>query len=228
MNIRPGTHIVITVDMDPLRETIDVKNSTVHDIVGERIVAAQTDPPLLKSYLDKTVYITYLEKEEGRPLRYGFPARVLEFIKDYRLTSSETAGAMVLMPEADAEPHNLRMFYRLEPPSNSGLDIYVNEERTNIIDISLGGANFSHNRSAPLQVNAVVGIVLSIDGTETRIDAQVLRIREPESDRLKKSLELVSIFFLNMPGSIKNMLSRKIRDIERKMRFEDKFYKDSI
>jgi len=54
-----------------------------------------------------------------------------------------------------------------------------------------------------------------------------LRVREPENDRLKKSIELVSVYFINMPGSTKNALSRKIRDIERAMRFENKFYKNS-
>lgn len=227
MNIKPGMHIAITVDMDPLRETIDIKNSIVHDIVDRKIVAAQTDPPLLKSYLNRTIYITYLEKEAGKPVRYGFPAKVLEFIKDYRLTSSEMTQAIVLIQEAETEQYNLRMFYRLEPPSNSGLDIYVGGEKVSIIDISIGGANFSHSRSGPLQTNETVKIVLGIDGKETKIDAQVLRVREPESDRLKKSLELVSVYFLNMPGSTKNALSRKIRDIERAMRFENKFYKNS-
>jgi hypothetical protein len=220
-------HIAITVDMDPLRETIDIKNSIVHDIVDRKIVAAQTDPPLLKSYLNRTIYITYLEKEAGKPVRYGFPAKVLEFIKDYRLTSSEMTQAIVLIQEAETEQYNLRMFYRLEPPSNSGLDIYIGGEKVSIIDISIGGANFSHSRSGPLQTNETVKIVLGIDGTETKIDARVLRVREPESDRLKKSLELVSVYFLNMPGSTKNALSRKIRDIERAMRFENKFYKNS-
>lgn len=226
MNIKPGMHIAITVDMDPLRETIDIKNSIVHDIVDRKIVAAQTDPPLLKSYLNRTIYITYLEKEAGKPVRYGFPAKVLEFIKDYRLTSSEMTQAIVLIQEAETEQYNLRMFYRLEPPSNSGLDIYIGGEKVSIIDISIGGANFSHSRSGPLQTNETVKIVLGIDGTETKIDARVLRVREPESDRLKKSLELVSVYFLNMPGSTKNALSRKIRDIERAMRFENKFYKN--
>jgi len=227
LNIKPGMHIAITVDMDPLRETIDIKNSIVHDIVDRKIVAAQTDPPLLKSYLNRTIYITYLEKEAGKPVRYGFPAKVLEFIKDYRLTSSEMTQAIVLIQEAETEQYNLRMFYRLEPPSNSGLDIYIGGEKVSIIDISIGGANFSHSRSRPLQTNETVKIVLGIDGTETKIDARVLRVREPESDRLKKSLELVSVYFLNMPGSTKNALSRKIRDIERAMRFENKFYKNS-
>ena len=227
MNVKPGTHIAITVDMDPLRETIDVKNSMVHDVAGEKIVVAQTDPPILKSYLNRIVYITYLGKEEGRPLRHGFPARALEFVKDYKLRSSGTTQAIVLTQEADAAPYNLRMFYRLEPPSNSGLDIYIDGERAGILDISIGGASFSHKRNTPFQTNSTIGIILSIDGAETRIDAQVLRVREPESNRLKKSLELVSVSFLNMPGSTKNTLSRKIRDIERKMRFENKFYKGS-
>jgi hypothetical protein len=225
VNVKPGTHIAITVDMDPLRETIDVKNSMVHDVAGEKIIVAQTEPPILKSYLNRIVYITYLGKEKGKPLRYGFPARALEFVKDYKLSSSETTQAIVLTQEADAEPYNLRMFYRLEPPSNSGLDIYIDGERTGILDISIGGASFSHKRNTPFQTNSTIGIILSIDGAETRIDAQVLRVREPESNRLKKSLELVSVSFLNMPGSTKNTLSRKIRDIERKMRFENKFRK---
>ena len=48
-----------------------------------------------------------------------------------------------------------------------------------------------------------------------------MRIKEPENERVKKSLEFVSIQFLNVDGHIKNELGRKIRDVERDLRYKE-------
>ena len=85
MEIKPGMTINMIINIDYRKEIVETKNSIVHDIVGNKIIIAQTDPPISRTKTNKEVYATYLEKEGGRPVRYGFPAKIVEFIKDFEL-----------------------------------------------------------------------------------------------------------------------------------------------
>ena len=221
MNLRPGLTVNIIVNIDYRKEIVETKNSIVHEIDGKRVIIAQPDPPISRTNMGKEVYVTYLHKEEGRPVRQGFAARIVDFVKDYTLASDKTAQAVVLLRVGKTEPYNLRMFYRLEPPSNCGLDIFVNGNKVSILDVSIGGASFSHGKVYPFKVNEEVKIILVIGDRASQVDARVVRIWEPESEKMKKSLELVSIQFLELDGHIKNELGRKIRDVERELRYKE-------
>ncbi len=221
MEIKPGLSVSIIINIDYRKEVVETKNSIVHDVLGEKIVIAQTDPPISRTYIDKEVYVTYLYKEGEKPTRYGFPARIIEFVKEYELTAQQKTQAVVLHRKGLREQYNLRMFYRLEPPSNCGIDIFVNGTRVSILDISIGGASFSHNKIYPFKTNQEASVILVIGERASQITSKVVRIWSPDDDRMKKSLEFVSIQFLDMNGHIKNELGRKIRDVERSLRSKE-------
>jgi hypothetical protein len=220
MEIKPGMSISMIINIDYRKEIVETKNSIVHVMVGNKIIIAQTDPPISRTKTNKEVYATYLEKEGGRPVRYGFPAKIVEFIKDFELSSREKTQAVVLLREGLREPYNLRMFYRLEPPSNCGIDIFVNGIKVSILDISIGGASFSHNKIYPFKMNEETKIILVIGERASQIESKVVRVWEPENENVKRSLEFVSIQFLDMNGHIKNELGRKIQDVERDLRYK--------
>lgn len=221
MEIKPGMTISIIINIDYRKEIVETRNSIVHDVIGNKIVIAQTDPPISRTKTNKEVYITYLEKEGGKPVRYGFSAKIIDFIKDFELSSLEKTQAVVLLREGLREPYNIRMFYRLEPPSNCGIDIFVNGIKVTILDVSIGGASFSHNKIYPFKMNEETKIILVIGEIASQIEAKVIRVWEPENEKVKKSLEFVSIQFLDMNGHMKNELSRKIRDVERGLRYKE-------
>jgi hypothetical protein len=221
MEIKPGVTVNIIISIDYRKEIVETKNSIVHDVTGSRIVIAQTDPPISRTNINKEVFATYLEKAGDGHARYGFPAKIAEFIKDYELSSKQKTQAVVLLREGLREPYNLRMFYRLEPPGNCGIDIFVNGNKVSILDISIGGASFSHNRIYPFKANEDIKIILVIGERASQIESKVVRVWEPENEKVKKNLEFVSIRFLDMNGHIKNELSRKIRDIERDLRYKE-------
>jgi hypothetical protein len=221
MEIKPGMTVNIIINIDYRKEVVETKNSIVHDVIGNKIIIAQTDPPISRTNTNKDVFATYLEKEGGKTARYGFPAKIIEFIKEYELAAQQKAQAVVLLREGLREPYNLRMFYRLEPPSNCGIDIFVNGNKVSILDVSIGGASFSHNKIYPFKMNEEIKIILVIGEIASQIEAKVVRAWEPENEKVKKSLEFVSIQFLDMKGHIKNELGRKIRDIERGLRYKE-------
>jgi hypothetical protein len=221
MEIKPGTTVNIIINIDYRKETVETKNSIVHDVIGNKIVVAQTDPPISRTNTNKDVFATYLEKEGGKTARFGFSAKIIEFIKEYELAAQQKVQAVVLLREGLREPYNLRMFYRLEPPSNCGIDIFVNGSKVSLLDVSIGGASFSHNRIYPFRVNEEANIILVIGERASQIESKVVRVWEPENEKVKKTLEFVSIQFLDMNGHIKNELGRRIRDIERDLHYKE-------
>ncbi|MBA4390196.1 MAG: hypothetical protein C0399_04585 [Syntrophus sp. (in: bacteria)] len=221
MEIKPGLTVNIVINIDYRKEIVETKNSIIHDIIEKRIIVAQPDPPISRTHIKENVYVTYLEKEQGKPVRYGFSAKIMDFIKDYELASQQTTQAIELFKESRPEPYNLRMFYRLEPPGNCGIDIFVEGNKVTILDVSIGGARFSHNKTHHFKENEEVKIVLVVGERIYQIDSRVVRIHEPENEKVKKSLEFVSIQFLNVDGHIKNELGRKIRDVERDLRYKE-------
>lgn len=221
MEIKPGLTVNIIINIDYRKEIVETKNSIIHDIIENKIIVDQPNPAISRTHIGEDIFVTYLEKDQGKFTRYGFLAKIIDFIKDYELASQQTTQAIELRKLGRPEPYNLRMFYRLEPPGNCGIDIFVNGNRVTIMDISIGGASFSHNKTHHFKDKEEIKIVLVVGERIYQIESRVVRIHEPENERVKKSLEFVSIQFINLDGHIKNDLGRKIRDIEREIRYKE-------
>lgn len=90
----------------------------------------------------------------------------------------------------------------------------------NILDISIGGAKFTHRKDQLVKPEEILEIILQVDEENFDIEAQVVRIL-PVGGRMAKKLESVSVQFLNLDMNTKDLLSKKIRDIEREMRYRE-------
>jgi len=221
MNIRPGLNINIIVNINHMRETVDVGNSIIHEMAGDRMIVAQTDPPISRTHRGKELFVTFLDRSDGQPRRFGFPAIVVEFIKEFALSSSLKVQALVLKKAGAFEEYNLRMFYRLEPPTDCGIRISVDGKGVNLIDISIGGAKFSHEKVFPFEIGAPVKLSLYVDDVPYTVEAKVLRVWQPDNERIRKTVALASVQFTDMEAHLKNVLARKIRDIKREMRYKE-------
>jgi hypothetical protein len=223
MTVRPGQNVTIVLKADIRKEALDVRNSTVYDTQGANILVAQTQPPIRADSTGQSVIVTYMAREKGRPVRNGFHARILGFIADYELSAGNTVKAVILEQKKEAEPYNLRMYYRIEPPSNSNIDIVVNGKKVNLLDISMRGARFSHSGIGPFELGTSVKVTLRIDDQEFQIEAKPLRIWHQNDGRNAPNLEFVSVEFPTIEQKVMDLLGRKIIDIERKLRFREIF-----
>jgi hypothetical protein len=214
MKIRPGSSTKVVTEIDPAKDKIRVGASTVYEIKGSTVVLAQTDPPIPRSMLNGQVTVTYLVKEKGDMVRYGFTARVTEFI-EYSLSSGRPVKAVVVDKTGDPAPYSIRMFYRVAPTARSRLNMSVLGTRVSVLDISLGGARFSFRKPLVLQSNSVVAVRLEIDGRFHSLDALILRIWTGESQGFSGRLNFASAEFVEINKSVEHALSRKIHDIER-------------
>ena len=221
MIIKPGSNIRLVTDIDLARERIHVKSTTVYDINGSFIILAQTDPPVLKSMLHKEVIVTYLKHDKDGMVRYGFPAKIMDFVESYKLSESQYAKAIVVSRKAEAAPYSIRMFFRVEPTSQSNITLTVEYTQVNILDISLGGVKFSHDRRLPINPNTVVGITIGIDGKPHQLQARILRTWEPDNERLRGTMRFTSAEFLHMHKTMEHELSRKIHQIQAEDRLKE-------
>jgi len=65
-----------------------------------------------------------------------------DLIPDYTISSGQTAEALVIKKLNDLEPIDFRMYFRVSPPSETDLRLFLKEEKVNLLDISIGGAKF--------------------------------------------------------------------------------------
>lgn len=220
MKIRPGLNVNIIISVDHMREVLDVGNSIIHEVSGDSLIIAQTDPPISRTRLGTEIFVTFLEKVSGEAKRYGFAATVTDFTRDFELSSSLKVQGVILKKAGDYEEYNLRMFYRLEPPGNCGIEIFLGGKKVNLIDISIGGARFSFDKIPSLQPNDTVQLSIVIEHSRYPVEAKILRLWEPDNERIRKTLDLASVQFMGTKPDMKNLLARKIRDVERQMRYK--------
>jgi hypothetical protein len=214
MDIRPGLNVRIVTDVDLTRERIFVKASTVYDVKGRTAILAQTDPPILKSMLNKDITITYLKRKSDAMERHGFLAKIVEFI-DYSLDSGKMVKALEVEEIGEARPYNIRMFYRVTPTAHDGLTMEIDGTPINVLDFSLGGAKLSCDRSVRLKTDSVVNASIETGGRTYTVKARVIRTWDGESEGFSRNLRLASIEFVNMDRTTEQALLQKIQDIER-------------
>ena len=221
MNISQGSNVDVVVDFDWSEEIIDVRSATVYDLDDQRIILSQTSPTTATyNNIGKEVKVTYLAKEKDSPARYCITGKLVEIVSDYKLPGSETGEALIIIRESGYERFNLRLYYRLKPPTDSGIVLFLNEEEVNIIDISIGGSKFTHRKDHPVKLKETLKLILQVNEQSLDVEAQVVRIL-PVSGRMARKLETVAVQFLNLDRKMKELLSKKIRDIEREMRYRE-------
>jgi hypothetical protein len=220
--LKPGLSISLVINTDIIREINDIRTSTLHDIIGKKLIIAQPDPALSAIRLNKIITISFLGLEGGKPVRYGFRARIVEFVKEYQLSSSQKAPAIVLQQQTIPEHYNLRMFYRIHPPSNCGLEISVYKHPLGIIDISIGGTLVSATRSQHREFNFEEGqtiqVILTLDENHFILEAEIKRISYPENKKRSRELVFIALQFINRDRELDRIMGVKLFEIQRDLR----------
>jgi hypothetical protein len=220
--LKPGLAISLVVHSDIKREIYDIRTSTLHDIDGRKLIIAQPDPALLTTRLNKSIIISFLTEEKTNPVRYGFQAKIVDFIKEYQLSSSQTAPAIVIQQKTIPEHYNLRMYFRIQPPSNSGFQLSVYDQPMGIINISIGGALISITNGQLVEFNFEIGkmikAVLTIDEQPFILKAQIKRISYPDNQKWSRELVFVALQFEDRTQELDQILGGKIIDIQRELR----------
>jgi len=86
LSMGPGYSVDLVLNMDLLKDTIDVRKSIIYDVEGNNFVLSQTTPTIKKYDIGKFVHVTHLKRQGGEYVRHGFSGKLIETIKDYDLT----------------------------------------------------------------------------------------------------------------------------------------------
>jgi hypothetical protein len=215
MNIAPGSNVEIILEMDVLKEKIDVRRAIIHDIEGDRYILSQTTPPVRPSDIGKDARVTRLTRKGDQLHRRGFSGKLEEILREYPLNASRTVPALCIRKTSAFETYNLRMHYRVRPGSEWSTRIEVDSMPVNLIDISIGGALFSHGIETPFEYNRAVQVTYTgSDGTRHPIPAVVRRVWTPHDARCS-GLEFVALRFTHLDRELERELSREIMEIQR-------------
>ena len=114
-----------------------IRPSSIQDILDDRIVFLQIAPPLLPSYIGKTILITYLTRED-RLIRRCFRARVVEIREGY-VTVGRGFPVIIVTNISPSEECDLRVHERHQP--QQAMKILLGTDYLEFIDISASGAH---------------------------------------------------------------------------------------
>ncbi len=223
--ITPGSSVDLIFESDYHRSSFRVLNALVYEVTDRKIILSQTSPPLTPGHVRQAVIVTYCTREAGQAERFGFTTRITGLMDDYQMASRSTAAAIVLERKTEPEQMNIRLHFRIQPKSDSGMALYDRGNKLNLIDISVGGARFSRDTVEELHPGDRMPLQLHIDDRIVDIDAGVVRswIAIP-AGRTKKS-QFVAVRFSPRTTELEQILSNKIMAIERQRLAEGKLYK---
>ena len=135
--LKAGTRLDIVFENEIAKTNAHYMKALVYDYEDDVITIS---PALNKIFLDRRILVTFLVNIEGRILRFGFPASLINFIATYQIASGNDVEALQIKKYADPEPADFRMYFRVRLPSKSDLSLFLKEEKVNLMDISIGGA----------------------------------------------------------------------------------------
>lgn len=218
MVIKPGSIITVVMETNPAEETTDLRTAIIYDIFDKKIIFSQTEPPIPASHLKKTISVSHLTRQRKGAVRQGFSAKIIEFIKAFQLSPGQQVPAIVVLPKTQSQEINFRACYRITPPCSSGLGLSLSWYPLNLLNISIGGAAFSHNYGFSLAPGMFINLILTIGGNEHEVEAVIRRISFPEDQHGVGGLKFISIEFSRISMQTKHALGKKLIDIQREIR----------
>ncbi len=215
--VRPGLNIEFVFHSDYIKDDVRVMRSMVYDVLGQKIILSEPSAGLLKSDLNRDILVTYMVSKELRKTRYGFKAKIVGLAAPYETASKGRVPAVVIKQISVPEPFDLRSFFRLRVPSSCGLELYLGGQKVTLIDISIGGAQFTHAALRSLKPNERANVSLRIDGRTYHLGAEVLRVWSPGTWSVSHHIPFGTIKFVNLGKDVEQALGKKIFMIEQKM-----------
>ncbi len=223
IQLKAGISLDIIFENEIAKSNAHYLKAVVYDYENDLITISQTSPALNRSFLDRRILITFLASTEGRVLRFGFPARLIDLIATYQIASGNAVEALQVKKYADPEPVDFRMYFRVRMPSQSDLSLFLKEEKVNLMDISIGGAKFTYPKNYTFRPADLVKCTLIIGSTIFNVNAKVRSVTTSREEAANRNLQYVSVEFIPENKKLEASLSKAILDIERELLSEGKF-----
>ncbi|MGD9125551.1 MAG: PilZ domain-containing protein [Desulfarculaceae bacterium] len=186
--LRPGRAVDLIIEADLDQNLTDVRASYLHELETregkEQLILAQTSPPLRPSQVGADLEVTFLNRNikvsGGEWFRVGYEAVILELRRNYRLSSGEIETVIVVSGPQRFERLTLRLSYRVEPPLDYDLRLFLspNRKKVNVLDLSMGGVKFVHQSARTFKKGQKLNLLLADEDREVNLKAEVVRTGE--------------------------------------------------
>ncbi len=210
----PGHSIDLVLNMDLLKETIDVRKSLIYDVEGNQFILSQTTPAVRKYDIGKFIHVTELKRHGDQYVRHGFGGRMTEAIEGYNL-SNQSVQAFRVKKLSGIEVYDLRMHYRLRPGADWPFLFEIASQPVQVLDVSLGGAAFSLNSNRDYEPSQTMNLICSkADGERYSILAKIKRVLHP-ANHTKSDIKCIAVQFLRKDMNLSKELEREILKVQR-------------
>jgi hypothetical protein len=213
--LKAGASVDIVFENEIMKSNAHYLKAVVYDYEKDSITISQTSPALNRTFLDRRILVTFLVNIERRVLRFGFPARLIDHLTNYQISSGNNVEALIIKKYADPEAVDFRLYFRVRVPSKSDLSIFFKEEKVNLMDISIGGAKFTYPKEYIFRSADRVTCTLIIGTTIFNVNAKVRSVKIPVEAATNKNLQYVSVEFNHDDKKMEDSLGKAILDIER-------------
>jgi hypothetical protein len=221
-SLKIGTRVDIVFENEIMKSRAHYMKALVYDFENNKIILSQTTPALNRHFLNRRIMITFLLSIERRVLRFGFPAKLINIITDYQIASGKNVEALIVEQYKDPEPVDFRMYFRVKPSSQSDINLFLQEEKVSLIDISLGGAKFTYPKTYLFRPADEVKFKLIIGSAIFNLDAKVHEVWSPNDNIVNRNLQFVSVEFQHLDKQLEASLGKVIIDTERQRLSEGK------
>jgi hypothetical protein len=221
-NLKVGTTVNIIFENEIMKNKAHFMKALVYDIEDNKIIVSQTSPALNRRFLNRPIMVSFLAGVGGRNLRFGFPSKLLDLVNDYKIASEQSVEALILQQYEEAELVDFRMYFRVAPGMQSDISLILNEEKVNLIDISLGGARFTCPLDYSLRTADKIKFKLLIGIRVFNLDTIVREVWVPYDVSTNRNLKYVSVEFEYDDKQLEASLGKAILEIERHLLSEGK------
>ncbi|HOW57323.1 MAG TPA: PilZ domain-containing protein [Smithellaceae bacterium] len=220
--LKIGTRIDIIFDNEINKSNAHYMKASVYDYADDMITVSQTSPALNRNFLNRRIMVSFLARVERRVLRFGFSARLIDLITNYEIASTNRVEALVLKQLDEPGQVDFRMHFRVSPPASSAVNLFYQEERVNLVDISIGGAKFAYPKTYAIRPADKMKFKLIIGAAIFDVNARVCNVVMPDAYAVNKNIQYVSVKFEHDNRQTEAALGRAIIEIERLLLSEGK------
>jgi c-di-GMP-binding flagellar brake protein YcgR len=152
--LRPQTKVDLMVAVNNVTDQVDIRSSMILDLTPDRVIVAQTVPPLGKAQLQRKMEasVVHTDRATSENVRWGWTATVLGLENDYKLNPDAPKSRVVSVinlsrpdDQSKLTKSNVRQAYRLEANQSHGITLTVKPmpAAVHLLNFSAGGFMFS-------------------------------------------------------------------------------------
>lgn len=141
----PGRSLQVLLDGRRTWQRNAVRHAQLLAVMDDEMALSLPEPPLPPPLLGQDVEISaLLDEAPGQRRRYAYPCTILDVLPDFAGPRGPQPALVVMFPrEDDLYPTSLRKIRRLAVPPEAPLQLWLGDQRLNLLDISQKGLRFS-------------------------------------------------------------------------------------